>query len=242
MIYRIADFNIDIICSCEDSGVFFEKYIAAEQTDADFTIAVSEEEIERERLNTIEVHKNLQYSPRYLEVLAILRKLAAAVLERDGFLMHGVALEYEGKGYIFTAKSGVGKTTHARLWQEYFGEDKVRIINGDKPLIRKKNGKFYAYGTPWCGKEGYNINASCEVTAICFVTRGESNSIAEIGEEEALARLMAQIMILDSANLEKQLELIGSMVESVSRYKLSCNKSKEAAKVAYDGMNKENQG
>lgn len=238
MIYRIADFNIDIVYSYENNDLFLEKYLAKEQTGADFKIEISEEDVDREQKNAVDSQQEMRYSRGYLERLAILRKLAAVVLERGGFLLHGVVLEYEGKGYIFTAKSGVGKTTHARLWKEYFGEENVHIINGDKPLIREKDGKFYAYGTPWCGKEGYNINTSTEICNLCFVTRGESNSIVKISEEEALARLMAQVMIVDSTNLEKQFSLIGAMVERLPVYKLICNKAKDAAKVAYDGMNK----
>ncbi|MBR5011674.1 MAG: hypothetical protein IKY12_03875 [Clostridia bacterium] len=236
MIYRIADFNIDIIYSYENNDIFLEKYLAKEQSNPDFTVKVSEEDIDYELNNAVDVQKTLRYSRGYLERLAILRKVAANILMRGGFLMHGVAFEYEGKGYIFTAKSGVGKTTHAKLWQEYFGADKVEIINGDKPLIRKIDGKFYAYGTPWCGKEGYSTNSRMEICNICFITRSEENSIVKLEEEEALARLMAQVMILDSTDLATQFDLIGSVVESIPIYKLACNKSHGAVKVAYEGM------
>ena len=236
MIYRIADFDIDIICHYENNDIFLEEYLAKEQGTADFTIEVSEEDIDREIKNAIDVQKKLRFSRGYLERLAILRKIVEKMLMHDVFLIHGVALEHEGKGYLFTAKSGVGKTTHAELWQKYFGKENVRIINGDKPLIKVEDGRFFAYGTPWCGKEGYSINARCEIKAVCFIVRSEDNSITKIGEEEALTRLMSQVMVVDSADFTKQFDLLCSMVEKLPMYKLMCNKTTDAARVAYEGM------
>ena len=48
--------------------------------------------------------------------------------------MHGAVIEYEGNGYMFSADSGTGKTTHILLWRKFLG-DKVKIVNGDKPFL-----------------------------------------------------------------------------------------------------------
>lgn len=44
-------------------------------------------------------------------------------------------LEIDGKAYMFSAPSGTGKSTHAKLWRDCFG-DRVTMINDDKPLIK----------------------------------------------------------------------------------------------------------
>ena len=73
-----------------------------------------------------------------------------ALLENDGFYLHASAVCVDGRAYLFSGPSGMGKTTHTRLWQQIFGE-KAQVINDDKPALRCLEGIWYAYGTPWCG-------------------------------------------------------------------------------------------
>lgn len=236
MIYKIADFNIDINFLHSRTKIFLSDYIAPDAEYVDFSVTVTDEDIDREVENAVGVENKLRYSRVYLERLAILRKISGEILSRGAFLMHGAVIEYMGRGYLFGAASKIGKTTHILLWQELFGEDKVHIINGDKPILRLIDGKFYAYGTPWCGKEGFNTNTRVELSAVCFVKRAKQNSIVGISETQALQNVFAQIMVVDSADFEKQVELVGELIERVPMYNLYCNKDVEAARVAYEGM------
>jgi serine kinase of HPr protein (carbohydrate metabolism regulator) len=61
----------------------------------------------------------------------------------DTFLFHGSAIAVDGVGYLFTAKSGTGKSTHARLWRELLGARAV-MVNDDKPLLRVTEGRSAA--------------------------------------------------------------------------------------------------
>ncbi len=237
MIYRIADFNIDIQNISTGCAFCFRDYLAADETKVDFSISICGADIDYELAESLKASPDAKFTRTTCETLAVQRKICAEILARDGFMMHGVAVEYEGKGYIFTAKSGTGKTTHVLLWKKLFGDDKVRIINGDKPFLRFIDDKIYAYGTPWCGKEQYNINDKMELGAICFVERGEKNSIAPLTDEiEKMQRIIPQIMVADSTNLAKQLELLDMLFDKIKIYKLFCNMDTEAAKVAYEGM------
>lgn len=238
MIYKIADFNIDISFLHSETALFLTGYEAEEGAEADFSIKVTDADIDREEDGVIGIEKKLRFSRAYLERLAILRKLAGEILNRDAFLMHGAVIEYEGNGYLFGAASKTGKTTHILLWQELFGKENVCIINGDKPILRMIDGRFYAYGTPWCGKEGFYANRRVELCGISFIKRAKQNSIEKISETNALQNIMAQIMVTDSANLSRQLDLVGSLIESVPMYNLYCNKDILAAEVAYSGMRK----
>ncbi|MBQ6892851.1 MAG: hypothetical protein IJN48_01480 [Clostridia bacterium] len=211
-------------------------YIVENAPYIDFTVSVTKEDIVKEVYDAKQRGEFFTDSVSYIEALVVYRKIAAEMLSREAFLMHGALIEYEGRGYLFTAKSGTGKTTHIRLWQQLFGEDKVTIVNGDKPIIRFVDGKVYAYGTPWCGKEGYNVNTCVELCAIAFVERSGDNSIVKISDIEALPRILSQVMITDSANLAIQLELLDKIFEKVPFYLLKCNMELDAAKVAYEGM------
>ena len=85
-------------------------------------------------------------------------------------------LELDGKAYVFTAKSGVGKTTHTKLWVEYF-EGIASYINGDKPIIRCKDFVWYAYGTPWMGKEKFEVKVLRRFRQFALLNGGEENKI-----------------------------------------------------------------
>ena len=97
----------------------------------------------------------------------------------DALWLHSAVMEMDGEGYAVTAPSGYGKTTHARLWLKAF-PGKARIINGDNPIVRKEGEGFMAYGTPFCGKEGYQVNIGVPLKGFCYLKHGEANSIRRL--------------------------------------------------------------
>ncbi len=201
---------------------------------ADYVVEVNDEEIMAESKDN-----SADFPPAYLESLAIYRKICAFLAEDNCFLFHAAVIEYEGKAYAFTAKSGTGKTTHISLWEKAFG-DKVRIINGDKPLVRRTmaEGKveFIIYGTPWSGKEHKNINTSAKLGGICLLERSESNFIEKAGCE-ALPFLMGQVLVKkDSDYLMGLMNFIGDLVTYVPIYRLGVNTDISAAQVAKTGL------
>ena len=70
------------------------------------------------------------------------RIICKKILSFDAMLMHCAAVSVDNEAYLFTAVSGTGKTTHINLWRKKFG-DRFFVINGDKPIIRLIDGKFY---------------------------------------------------------------------------------------------------
>ena len=145
--------------------------------------------------------------------------------------------------YLFTAKSGTGKSTHARLWRETFGDRAVRV-NDDKPLLRITKEGVTAYGTPWDGKHRLSTNTSVPLKGICIIERAADNRIVRLDTKEQLRSaypMMVQQTHKSSnpANARRTMELIDRLMEAVPIYRLSCNMEPEAAKVAYEGMQNE---
>lgn len=231
----IADFCIDIGPTYEHLRELCKPYRVPDEMPADLKIEISDADLAHE-LQLAKKEGVVSALTSFAKSMAIYRKICAYALEHDAFLMHCAVIEYEGRGYAFSAPSGTGKTTHIRLWQEVFGADRVTVVNGDKPILRLIDGVFYAYGTPWCGKEGYNTNTRVPLCGLCFVTRGAENRIRRISVEEAIPHLFSQIMVTDSANLARQMELAAALLDKVPAYLLTCNMEPEAACVAYAGM------
>lgn len=208
----------------------------------EYVITTSEADIacERARSARENMHEGAsvqEYEDSYLETLAVYRKLAELLVQEGVLLMHGAVVAVDGQAYLFTAKSGTGKTTHTRLWLRQFGTRAV-IVNGDKPLIHITREGATVYGTPWDGKEHLSRNIACPLRAVCILTRSETNHIERIAPREALTMLCQQsYRPAQPAALRKTLALVDSLSRSVPLYKLGCNMEPEAALVAYHGMN-----
>ena len=228
-VYRIADLNIEIKNKYAYTDVFCEKYKVDFSGTPDITAYAHENDMDKERKNLSEMKEG------YLESLAIYRDISRKILDFGGFILHASIIEKDGVGYAFSAKSGTGKTTHSRLWLEKYPD--AKIINGDKPLVRIKDDAVYAYGTPWCGKEGYNVNEKVPLKALCFLERAEQNSVSALSKEEAVKRIFSQLVIPESPLLlNKMLDLIEIFIEKVPACLLLCNMDLTAAQTAYEFM------
>ncbi len=230
-VYKIAGLNIGI----EASDYTYEKCRAYEAFDTtpDFTVAVTNEQVRREQ----EVSLNTSFE--YCEFVCIYRAICSIAPLYNRLLLHAAVIEKDGFAYAFAAKSGTGKTTHINLWKKLYGRD-VRMINGDKPLLRFEGDTVYACGTPWCGKEGYNSNREAPLRAICFIERAENNTITELNDDEAISLVMKQMIIPKiGESAVKTLELCSALLENVKTYKLYCNMDTDAARVACEKMSAE---
>lgn len=198
----------------------------------ELTIRISGEELEEERRKQAEC-----YSDGYLETVCCYRKAANRLLDWDIFVMHGSVVALDGEGYAFLAPSGVGKTTQTWLWQQHFGE-RLRVINGDKPLIRMENVgqsvQFRAYGTPWQGKENMGCNESVLLKAIFFLNQSDTPSAAPAGHEQTVERLFRQLLLPKQAHrMLRLLTMADKLVGSVPFYMLNCDMTQKSVLCAY---------
>ncbi len=224
---RFADLNIAIENKYNYVKDMCYQYIIEDKPD--FSVSVSDFEIVAE-------DNEKRFDLAYLESLAIYRKIAEKVIAYDGLLMHGVVIELYQCGIAFLAKSGVGKTTHAKLWRTLLG-DRVSIINGDKPLIRVKNDKVFAYGTPWAGKEKIHSNRKTNLQKICFLERAEENQCVLLDNSKVFAKLMSQIYIpKDAGKFLTTVDLVKMLIEKTEFYLIKCNTDLSAAKTAYERL------
>lgn len=200
----------------------------------DITAEASEEEIRKEQEDFPG-----DISAGYCESICIYRAIAKKLIDYSAFVMHGAVVELDGNAYVFAAKSGVGKTTHTRLWIEYF-RGRARYINGDKPVMRWKDGILYACGTPWMGKENYGCNAYAPVKAFCFLERAKENQIQRASDQEIVERLFHQVLLPEKPEeVITFMDFMDTMVRTIPFYILKCNISADAAELAYNTMKEE---
>lgn len=159
------------------------------------------------------------------------------LLKHDGFYLHASAVELDGLAYLFSGPSGMGKSTHTRLWQQIHGDD-VQVFNDDKPALRLLDGHWYAYGTPWCGKDGINRNVKVRLAGICFLKQESENRIRRLTPREALGRIMAQTIhrMSHAENLDLLLGHLEKIVQMIPAYELENRPEPEAARLSYETM------
>ncbi len=192
-----------------------------------FTVEASSEDEEYNKLK-----HNIDPIDPYGENMSIFRRISEKLAEYDAVVLHSSVIKVGNRAYAISAKSGVGKTTHTRLWLREFG-DEVEIINGDKPIIRLIDGKPIVFGSPWRGKEKYGVNDSCELSGIVFIERGQENRAYDIASKDADIRLIKQVYLpeKETANLLLTVKLVNKILRSVKLVRLECNMQQEAARV-----------
>lgn len=156
----------------------------------------------------------------------------------DGMMLHSSAIAMDGAAYLFTAPSGTGKSTHTGLWRQVFG-DRVEIINDDKPMIRKQDGIYRVFGTPWSGKTDLNQNISAPLKGIVFLSRGTGNTIRRANpSQDAVAPLFIEQTVRPRKpeRMMAMLQTADEILTTVPLYFLQCNMDKQAALTAYEGL------
>lgn len=154
-----------------------------------------------------------------------------------GMFLHSSAVVLDGKAYLFSGHSGAGKSTHTRLWQQVFGPG-ARVINDDKPVLRRIDGQWIVYGTPWCGKDGINLNEKAPLAGICYLKKAQKNEIRRLTKREAMERILAQTIrrFPDRERLDKLLQLLEQLLSEIPVFELENLPEPDAARLSHDTM------
>lgn len=233
MIYKIADTNIKINSFYESTKQRLNPYFTNDKH-FDFEVAFSQEEI-IERSKSPQNPCPVEEAESVLILNDVLKKM---LTDFNGFFFHSSCLMLDGYAYVFTAPSGTGKSTHTALWRKHF-KNKVTMINDDKPIIRKQNGIFYAYGTPWMGKSEIGSNIKAPVKAVFILKRGNENSCKRVKTSEVFKEILeATIVPNEKENMSKLLGLLDEFFSSVKLFRLICNTDEQACITAYNESQK----
>ena len=158
------------------------------------------------------------------------------LLHYNGLMLHASAAALGGRAYLFSGPCGRGKSTHTRLWQQTFGEA-VQVFNDDKPALRRLDGRWYAYGTPWCGKDGINLNQKWPLGGICFLEKSQENRIRRLPAAEALPLILAQTTYrLPPQYMELLLASLDSLLREIPVFLLENRPEEAAARLSFETM------
>lgn len=226
-VYKIAGLNVEYTCRFDLLKKRSEKYLCNE-TEVQITLSLDENYFSsrKEKFPTL--------SESEIEYIGMGAAFYKQLLRFDGMMLHASAVELDGEAYLFSAPSGTGKSTHTEGWLRVF--DKAQIINDDKPAIRKVDGRYFAFGTPFSGKNDISLNEGYPIKGIGFLDRGE-NEIKKLTPGQAMAPLFNQTIRPDEeSKMDLLCERAEDLLSRVSFYAMFCDTSDEAVKMAYDMM------
>ena len=233
MVIELGGVAFEIICRFEQNKRFFEQYASPLQPA--FTIEPTQQalaDIKQAFLRTHKGEENTARSEAFYENNALHALIAEALIPYGVLLMHGSALSMDGEAVVFTAPSGTGKSTHARLWRESFGE-RVKMINDDKPLIRLTDTRALVFGSPWNGKHRLGSNISAPLKAIVYLRQSEENEIRPLSKLSAFPILVSQCFASREPGVMQRITALEKqLLDRVDFYELKCNMRPEAALAA----------
>lgn len=153
-----------------------------------------------------------------------------AMTARGVVAFHGVLMEHEGRGIIIAAPSGVGKTTHARLWRDTFGS---LVINGDNACCYRRNGVWTGFGIPWCGTSGENVNREAGIAALVVLERGAENRAEQLDDYESFTQALPMLHcpVWDRELSGRALDGLSDFLDAVPVYRLECRPEPDAARL-----------
>lgn len=216
-----------IVFEAKDCGGLFderaEKY-RVQSGEPEFTVTVSQAESDwlmgQTRLN--------DDGARYL---ISGNKFYFKLIERGGMLLHSSAVVKDGRAFLFSGNSGVGKSTHTGFWLKLY-ED-AYILNDDKPAIRLTESGFTVFGTPWSGKHDISRNESAPLGGIAFLERSDHDFIEPMAHKDAAVAMMAQtVRAISRGSMEKLLETFDKLLRAVPVYRLGVTNNISAARVS----------
>ena len=236
---KIAGVVGQVSCLFDSTSFYFKSYLTEEKED--FSICISRDNLvfEQAELDAEAVAEGFRFrkfTDPFLERAAIQRAFGEFLFDRGVLLMHGSAVAVDGEGYLFTARSGTGKSTHTRLWCQLFG-DRAGMINDDKPFIGLAGAEVMIYGSPWSGKHGLDSNVAVPLKGICFLERGVENCIHLADTQQVLPQLLKQgYCPVDAKKQEQYQNLVQQLAQRIPLWQMQCNKDLSAAKTAYEMM------
>lgn len=167
--------------------------------------------------------------------LAAVRFLSCAglhskLLQKGALVFHSSYIDWNGQAILFAGPSGVGKSTQASLWEQHADAE---IINGDRTLLRQKDGIWKAYGYPCCGSSDICINRTLPLSMIVLLEQGKENRVTEVSMGKKFRALFtgSEMYLWNEKEMERVTKLAEEILKDVRIVKLVCRPEADAVEV-----------
>ena len=162
------------------------------------------------------------------------------LIQRNRLILHASLLNTQFGGLVFSGPSGIGKSTQAELWKEYEGAEQ---INGDRPILYKKENVWMGYGSPYAGSSKCYVNKGVPVRAIMLLAQGEDCRIMPLRKSEAFREIFRNCTVYswDREFVERVITLVTELVSDIPIYRLICTPDQRAVEAVKELLKKESE-
>lgn len=160
------------------------------------------------------------------------------LIQRNRLILHASLLNTQFGGLVFSGPSGIGKSTQAELWKEY---EEAEQINGDRPILYKKENVWMGYGSPYAGSSKCYVNKGVPVRAIMLLAQGEDCRIMPLRKSEAFREIFRNCTVYswDREFVERVITLVTELVSDIPIYRLICTPDQRAVEAVKELLKKE---
>ena len=153
--------------------------------------------------------------------------LHRALLRRDAPILHASYIAHQGGAILFAAPSQTGKSTQAQLWHDHAGAE---IVNGDRALLRRLDGRWHACGFPCSGSSEFCENRTLPLRAIVLLAQGPEDGVEELPLSRQMTGLLSgmQVYPWDQAEVDRAFDLAGLIAREVPVVRLTCTPTRNA--------------
>lgn len=165
--------------------------------------------------------ENYSYIPKQMDFIMRTLPMRAIFQQFGTLFFHAAQITVNGAGILFTAPSGTGKTTQAKLWETYRSANRVCA---DRTLVRRLAEGWRTFGYPLDGSEPICSAEEHALGAVVLLRQGRENTVVRLTGGRAVAALMPQ-MVIDGWNAQARIraaELITDLLEEIPVYQLTC--------------------
>jgi len=144
--------------------------------------------------------------------------LSWQLLDLNGFLLHAATVIRNGKAYLFTGRSGTGKTTVASL------SPKGSVLTDEISLLRREDGVWRAYGTPFWGEfRAAGSNTSAPVAGIFRLLQAVENRLTPLRRADMLRALLPNVLFFcaETEANRRLLDILTEAATEISGYNLA---------------------
>lgn len=157
------------------------------------------------------------------------------LLARGACVLHASYIEAGGKAILFSAPSGTGKSTQAALWETHVG---AQIINGDRALLRIRDGRWHAFGYPCCGSSGICLNRTLPLGALVILEQGSVNRVTPMSAGQKIRALAAAMEFYqwDEYEMNMVFDLAARIAGEIPVLRLVCRPDADAVRILKDRL------
>jgi len=157
-------------------------------------------------------------NPFYGPTLELL--LIQYLAQGRGLIVHACGIDGGGGGMLFVGESGAGKSTLSNLWHQ---ENGAAIFSDDRIILRKKDGAYWMYGTPWHGEGRFVSPRSAKLEHIYFLKHDQNNTVRPLNRADTVVEFLKASFppFWDSQGVEFAMAFLSDLTEAVPCEELS---------------------